>query len=370
MSAVFSAPPPAPLLGPASRVIARWRRFWFEPAPTSTLGVVRIAFGLVVLAWTVSLVPDLFTFFSAKGIFAGHTNNPIEIGLLRWFPGNATVVGIFVALIVGSVCLAVGYRTRLASLVVFLGVLSFEHRNPFVFNSGDGLVRLIAFYLMLAPAGASLSLDRWRRARERFWEFPARAPWALRLIQVQLGIVYAATVWAKVRGTDWNDGTAVSYALRIADIDRIHLPVHLVMSPVLSNLATYGTLAIEASLAVLLWNRRARPWVIGLGVALHLGIDVTLMVGFFSFAIFTGYLAFVPETTMSAWLVAVRRRFEYSKFGILARWAGKTTAPVENPAYLPEDAEPVAQPSSISARIDSTAALGSEASAMGRPTTR
>lgn len=353
-----------------SALIARWRRFWFDPTQTSTLSVVRIAFGLVVLAWTLSLTPDLLTFFSRTGIFEGHTNNPIEFGLLRWFPGNAMVVALFVALIVASACLTVGYHTRLASLVVFLGVLSFEHRNPFVFNSGDGLVRLIAFYLMLAPAGVSLSLDRWRRAKERFWEFPARAPWALRLIQVQLTIVYAATVWAKVRGTDWNDGTAVSYALRITDIDRIHLPVHLAMSPVLSNLATFGTLAIEASLAVLLWNRRARPWVIGLGVLLHLGIDVTIMVGFFSFAIFTGYLAFVPEATMSAWLLALRRRLEGSKIGLLARWAEEPTPEVGAPAPLPDGAEPAPQPSAISARIDSAAALGSEAPAIGRPATR
>jgi len=324
-----------------SAVVARWKRFWFEPVPTSTLGVVRAVFGLVVLAWTLSLAPDLFTFFSRRGIIAAHLNIPLEIGLLRWFPGNGMVVGLFVALVLASVCLVVGYRTRLASLVVFLGVLSFEHRNPFVFNSGDGLVRLIAFYLMLAPAGASLSLDRWRRARDRFWEFPARAPWALRLIQVQLSIVYAATVWAKVRGTDWNDGTAVSYALGIADIDRIHLPLHLVMSPALMNLATYGALAIEASLAVLLWNRRARPWVVGLGILLHLGIDVTIMVGFFSFALFTAYLAFVPEDTMAAWLLARRRALQESKVSLLRRWA--SAGPVDHAPAEPEP-EPASAP--------------------------
>lgn len=74
---------------------------------------------------------------------------------------------------------------------------------------------MIAFYLVLAPSGAALSVDRWRRAKDRFWEFPQRAPWALRLIQVQISVVYLSTVWSKVQGTTWNDGTAVSYALRM-----------------------------------------------------------------------------------------------------------------------------------------------------------
>jgi hypothetical protein len=44
-----------------------------------------------------------------------------------------------------------------------------------VFNSGDGLLRVIAFYMMLAPSGASLSLDR-RRREERLLGVPTARP--------------------------------------------------------------------------------------------------------------------------------------------------------------------------------------------------
>ena len=154
----------------------------------------------------------------------------------------------------------------MAAVVVFVGVLSLERRNPFVFNSGDGLIRVIAFYLMFAPSGESLSLDRWRRARETFWEFPARAPWALRLMQVQLSILYLASVWAKLAGETWNNGTAVSYALRLEDLQRFEPPTALATSELVSNLLTYGTIAVEASLGVLVWNRTLRPYVLALGV--------------------------------------------------------------------------------------------------------
>lgn len=286
-----------------------WERFWFVPVSTSTLGVVRIAFGLVITAWTVSLLPQLMSMFGDDGILPEQPARGQGVwGLLAIEGGDAAVIGLFIALLVASVCLLVGFWTRIAAVLVFLGILSFERRNPFVFNSGDVLLRAMAFYLMLAPSGTSLSVDRWRRAKERFWEFPQRAPWALRLIQIQISIVYLSTVWSKVRGTTWNDGTAVSYALRIEDLERFAVPNFIPESLLIVNLLTFATLAIELSLGVLIWNRALRPYVIALGVVLHLSIEYQLRVGFFTAAIFTGYLAFVPPGRMDAVVLTLRDR--------------------------------------------------------------
>ena len=71
---------------------------------------------------------------------------------------------------------------------------------------------------------------------------------------------------------------------------------------------TFGTLAIELSLGLLVWNRRLRPWILLAGVSLHLGIDYAIRVGFFSYAILVLYIAFIPPETMDRWLVAARGR--------------------------------------------------------------
>jgi hypothetical protein len=290
---------------------AAWRRFWFEPQETSTLAVVRIAFGALVFAWTVALVRDGYDFFSDTGIFpsSDYTGEAgASWGLLDLSDGHLAVALVLAALLLASVCLTVGLYTRIAAVVVFVGLLSLERRNSFVFNSGDTLLKVMAFYMMLAPAGAALSLDRWRRARSAFWEFPSRAPWALRLMQVQLSVLYLSGLWAKLRASEWNDGTALSYAVRLEDLVRFELPRSLATSELLVNLLTYGTLAIEAAIGILVWNRALRPWVLGLGVALHIGIDLTLRVGFFSYAIFVLYLAFLPPDAVSARLRALRDR--------------------------------------------------------------
>lgn len=288
-----------------------WQRFWFEPKATSTLALVRVAFGLVVIGWTAALVPGLSVWFGADGIVtrqptATYAGRHWVWGLLGAFPSQTAVIALLVMMIVGSVSLTVGYHTRLAALLVFVGVLSFERRNPFVFDSGDALIRITALYIALSPAGAALSVDRWRRARHRFWEMPLRTQWGLRLLQIQLSVIYLSTVWAKTRGTTWIGGTAVSYAMRIGDIARFHVPLAISDSAALSGLMTYGTLAIELAIAVLVWNRKARPWVLGLGVALHLGIDYSIRVGFFTFAMFVLYIAFIPPDTATRLITAVR----------------------------------------------------------------
>jgi hypothetical protein len=298
-----------------TRVAQGWSRFWFEPEPTSTLALVRIAFGVLVLLWTATLLPDLFSFFARDGVVPTQPATTVFThfqsgtwGLLDVWRSDAAVVAVVVALLVGAVGLIAGFATRLAALLVFVGVVSLERRNPFVFNSGDYLVRNLSFFLLLAPAGASLSLDRWRGARERFWEFPARAPWALRLIQVQVSILYLSSVWDKVQGNTWNEGTAVGYALRVADLQRLPVPNFLTDSIGITNLLTYGTLATELALGVLIWNRVARPYVIAAGIGMHLFIDWSILVGFFSYAIFVCYVAFIPPETASAGVVAVRDR--------------------------------------------------------------
>jgi HTTM domain len=295
------------MTGRARRLVTAWSGFFFEPTPTSTLALVRIALGVVVLGWALSMAGDIFAFFGPDGVQPRQPGGAGAWGLLGFGGGDVAVGLLYSALILAAIALVLGIHTRLAAVVTFLALLSFERRSPFVINAGDQLLRVIAFYLMLAPAGAALSVDRWRRGLS-LWEFPRRAPWALRLIQLQLSIVYLAAVWAKVRGTTWNDGTAVSYALRLVDLERFPVPAFVPTTPGISALLTYGTLGIELSVAILVWNRRLRPWVLALGVLMHLGIDWSLRVGFFSLAVFVMYAAFIPPERASATILALRTR--------------------------------------------------------------
>lgn len=284
-----------------------WQGFWFTPQPTSSLALFRIAFGVVATVWTVTQLPNLLAFYGTRGILPHAIEGaPGAWGVLELSDSPALVMGLFAVTLAASVAVTLGLFTRVAAVLLWVGIVSFQQRNLLVTNFGDGAVRMLALFCALSPAGAALSLDRLRKAPKQFWDFPSREPWALRLIQVQISIGYLSAVLHKVQNDLWIHGTAVSYALRIQDIHRIPTPAFVTSSPVLVNLLTYGTIATEFSLGVLVWNRRARPWVLLAGVGLHLGIDSSIIVGPFSYAMLAGYLAFIPPEQASRMILAVR----------------------------------------------------------------
>ena len=296
------------MIAPWARIWSGWQRFWFQPQETSSLALFRIAFGLVATGWIVSLIPYLFAFYGPAGILPRAPSDAVaDWSLLQISDSSAVLVAMFAATLAAAVATTLGFYTRIATVVLWIGIVSFTHRDEFATNSGDGVVRCLALFLMLAPAGAALSVDRLRKAAPgRFWSFPMRAPWALRLVQVQISIGYLSAVWQKSHNPLWRNGTAVSYALRMEDIHRLATPAFVTHSVLLINLMTYGTLALELSLGVLVWNRVARPYVLVLGVLLHLGIDSSILVGFFSYAMLASYLTFVPPETATRWVLAAR----------------------------------------------------------------
>jgi hypothetical protein len=290
--------------------VADWNRFWFEPVSTAPLAVFRIVFGVLLFFWTLSLLPELSPMFTRTGIFPHEPHYTGGAwGLFGEFPSKTAVLVVWAVLLVASIALTLGLFAQLAAAVAFVAVVSFERRNPYVFNSGDGLIRVLCFYLILAPASASLSLSSFLRNRRELWNFPARAAWPMRLLQIQFSAIYLFAVWDKTRGTTWNNGTAVSLALRITDLERFPVPGFITHSLLISNVLSFGTLAIELSLAVLVWNRKLRPWVLLAGLSLHLGIEYSVRVGFFGLSIMSMYLLWVPSERVEALLLALRGRF-------------------------------------------------------------
>ncbi|MEO3758777.1 HTTM domain-containing protein [Mycobacterium sp. B14F4] len=270
-----------------------WRGFWFRVEPAYTIGLVRIVFGALVVLWAIELKTNLYIRFGTEGVLPRTPSQAYTWTVFELFPSdNALLVG-WIVLMVAAIALTVGWHSRLAAILVFILIVSFERRNPWVFNAGDMLLRIEALFIALAPCGAALSLDQ-RRRTGAFWSAQDRQIWALRLLQIQVSIIYISIVVAKLRGETWQNGTAVSYSLRQYDMLVLPLPDWVAGNLTFMNVMTWGTLVIELAIGIFVWNRRWRPWVLAAGVVLHLSITVTIAVGLFSFAMFVLYLAFIP----------------------------------------------------------------------------
>lgn len=275
------------------RAVQAWQRFFFEPRTTAPMTLVRIAWGSVMVVWALSLLPDVDPFLTTGALRYDQAATPGHWNPLEWTTWAAAPLAACLLLLAAALATAVGYRTRLSAVVAVVCLTAIERTNPTIFNSGDLFLRQIGIAVALSPCGLLWSLD----ARHDPTPAANRAPWALRLLQLNLAIGYLLSGWEKVRGTTWRNGTALSLALRIDDLQRVRVPEWVLRQADVLTALTWGTLAFEGAFILLVWNRRLRPWVLGMGVALHLGIDVFLDVGYFSIAIWVAYLAFVlPET--------------------------------------------------------------------------
>ena len=252
--------------------------------------------GVVATVWMLSLVPVLEPVLRCRRCHPGPGQLPFGgWTLFTLIQGTPLIWVLWLAGLLGAVALTVGFRTRLAALIVFVVIMSVTRSAPLAFNAGRradaarrllpaphaGGLRGVGGPVARRPAstcGASPGAHRGPCASRRSSSASSTSPPCGRRRAVR----------------SWRDGTAVSYAVRIGEVSRVPVPSFVTDSLLLTQLATYGTLAAELAVGILVWNRAARPWVLALGVLLHLSIELTLAVGFFSLTIVTLYLAFLP----------------------------------------------------------------------------
>ncbi len=284
-----------------------WDAFWFRPTSARPLGVFRVLFGLILLWNLVLCGMDLDHWLTDSGLLHGTESREVagpwrESILHHWQSPTAArvVLGVTAAAALG---LTLGWRTRFMAVANYLGLLTIHHRNLATDSGADVLLMLVSFYLMLSPCGAAYSLDARRRDRGRGTEAePLILPWAQRLIQLQVSVVYFITATMKAGGATWLDGTALHYVLNNGEVRRFTFG--LTDYPLAINAMTYGALLTEFALAFLLWVRAARPWIIPMGIGLHVAIGLTINIPIFGELITACYLTFLAP---DEFLALVRR---------------------------------------------------------------
>lgn len=251
------------------------------------MAALRVVCGILVLGWVVSYLPDAQAFLGANGV----APQAVDLGA-GWWTLPVSPYADCALLALAALAMTLGWHTRTSSAVVALLLTVVQRQNTYVLDSGDNLMREMCIYVALMPSGETWSLD----ARHR----PAqlRSPWALRLLQVQISILYLFAMMSKLHGDPWQDGSAVGTILQVGDLQRLAVPHVIANSVLVSALLTYGTLITEGFLIVGLWYPKTRWWAMGAGIAMHLGIEATIMVGWFSLTTISCYLAFVPASTL------------------------------------------------------------------------
>jgi hypothetical protein len=307
-----------------------WNGFFFSAADPRPLASFRVVVGLLSLWNWVWIGADLGTFFGPDGWadpdVARAVLPPGGWSLWFWVPNSLTYATWVLGLLV-FVALTVGFASRTSAWLAWAFSVSTLRRVPVMLFGFDNVIVIWTLYLAIShSAGQAYSVDRMiKRLRQRSAAIEIQpaigANLGLRLIQIHLCLIYASAGLAKLQGPSWWNGRAVGLLIGNSEFRPFDLSF-LADHPMLIQLSTHLTVALELLYPVLIWQRRLRPWLLVGAVLMHAAIALTMGLTEFSIAMLAGSLAFVP----GLW------------FERLARFFGRRIAPAAVESNVPRQA--------------------------------
>ncbi len=215
---------------------------------------------------------------------------------LHMMSGEPLMISLlFIIAAIAALCYLIGYKTKIANVILWVLLMSIMARNQLVCNSGDVVFRLMLFFSIFLPVHARWSVDKLLNLKEP--KIPKLFLSAASLFLIlQVAIIYPASVVAKT-GLSWQNGTSVFLAL---NIDQHATPIGqwLLNFPSLLKILGFFTLYIEKFAWLLLFVPIKAQWFRLLAVALfasmHAGFLFGLYLGLFGVICITAWLALLP----------------------------------------------------------------------------
>jgi uncharacterized membrane protein YphA (DoxX/SURF4 family) len=292
---------PAPIvlgLTPALPWPLRQWRWLTVPVPAERAAALRIAVGAVLLFDILVLyAPMVRTLYGPNGFgdvrhFDAMFGPPFwRWSLLRWLPPEWGPQALLVVWVIAALGLLLGYRPRMAALVCWIAAVSFTYANHNLHNGGDQLKLIVLLMLVFLPTDGRWAVRRHPLARG---DGPVLVqPWPIRLLMVQLAVMYFMNGYYKSMGPAWRDGSVMLFVAQNpswAHFSPDYLPLP---DPALRFLAWVTVLweLLFPLLVVIPLTRNATLWI---GVLFHLGTLVHLEVGLFPLWALCYYVPLLP----------------------------------------------------------------------------
>jgi hypothetical protein len=287
-----------------------WNRFWFTPASPAPLAKLRIATGLLALAYFFSWTTQLAYLFSEQGVLSPavvqellesqnrHRFRPSPLFSIAT-PGGLMIYQAVVILIASL--FTAGVFTRVTSLLTLFAALSFVHRAPLLASPFETVLVMLLLYAAWGPSGAAYSFDAWWAARQgRLLNRPGwLANVALKLLQVHLALFLLLVGCSSLAAAVWWNGTAIWF-LEAQTLSRPADLSFLRGGEKLLNAWTHFFVLSNLLFPVLVWKRLLRPLVVAFAALMWLlMIPITGQL-LYVLAVLAAMYAFVGENRLPA----------------------------------------------------------------------
>src|SRR3989338_2464020 len=267
---------------------------------TRSLGIFRICMAVVVIADLILRFEDIEIFFTDYGAFPrifqmDKLASPWELSIHFINGTYAFQLILFLLHGISAMFLLFGYKTRLATVLVWIFHHSLYFRNPSITYAGDIILRLMLFWSMFLPLGVKYSIDSLmnpnKEQQKQLFSIGSTA------ILLQAAFVYFFAALLKT-GAEWHEtGSAVSHAL--SDL-KIVKPFGLFIKnyPSITNSLTYFIYWLEflgpIFLFIPVWNRIFRVILLILFTTIQVGFGLCLNLQLFPFESSLMMVPFIP----------------------------------------------------------------------------
>ncbi len=298
-----------------------WHNAFFGRISAVPFGLMRITWAIAAFFSVAWQWPRLTLLYSDQGVFppefvVNYSRSYYRFTILTYVHDPVAVHLLFLLLILALLCMAVGYRSRLSTLLSVILLFSFQEHTYAVYAGGDTVLRVIGFILAIAPGIGAVSLDRLFE-QEHAWltkgiTLPALTmpKWPRLMFTWQMVCLYVTAGWYKTLDHAWRSGTGVVASMEHAEFTRFGPQVGAIFG-YFSVPLSWGTMAWQISWLVFLvpWAIRRRlpkrlqgyrRWMLTIGFTFHLLILIFMDAGIFSLSMLATYVAILDEHDYAA----------------------------------------------------------------------
>ncbi len=275
-----------------------WSSFWFGQPNYRALKIFRIVFGTLALLHFLAEIPNYSLRFTHMGLYDtefinhfGNFKNHFLMAVPEW-----SIFWVYTALLTALIFLISGVGGRFSAIAAFLLHLCLKQNSGFY---------AVGFEILIPHCLLYLALSGTERSSSQFQKDLASV--GVRLFQIQICIIYLYSFKHKMEFESWRSGEALW--LVVQNKHSVPLAVSsLIGTPPVLKIISYLVLWSQLVFPFMIWIKKLRPIVLGLGVLFHLGTIFFLFLPFVGLGMISTYVFFLHEKTLQRFYTPFQRQ--------------------------------------------------------------
>jgi Vitamin K-dependent gamma-carboxylase. len=278
------------------KAISLWDEFWFAPQNLLGVAFMRIMLcGILFFTYVVRQVHIEYysdTSWIPRSMVLSLFPDGFRPAFSLFFWPDTWALAMHTLLVVLLGLLTLGIGGRWIAWAAWFLDLAFIQRNYAVNFGADIIGCILLFYLAFTQSCERLSVLNWRKKKTQFQRSDMVSSFFIRMIQIQMGVVYAYTGFEKLKGGSWWEGTALWSVL--ANPQMVSYDFTAVRYvPWMIAIVSFLTILFETYFPVMVaWKKTRYAWLL-MGVSMHLGIAFMMGLWPFSLAMMSTYFLFI-----------------------------------------------------------------------------